>query len=102
MSDVRIGIVGCAGRMGLALIREVTNTPNCILVGGSERPDSAAVGRDLGDIAGLELLGYTVTGNSESLFIDADVVLDFTAPTTTVAHAEMAAASRTRVWPTGV
>ncbi len=95
MSDVRIGIVGCAGRMGLALIREVTNTPNCILVGGSERPDSAAVGRDLGDIAGLELLGYTVTGNSESLFIDADVVLDFTTSTTTVAHAEMAAASRT-------
>jgi len=93
MSDVRIGIVGCAGRMGVALIREVANNPACVLVGGSERTESDAIGRDLGDVAGLEPLGYTVTAEPKKLFVDADVVLDFTVPATTADHAALAAES---------
>jgi 4-hydroxy-tetrahydrodipicolinate reductase len=91
MSDVRIGIVGCAGRMGVALVREVTGHPNCVLVGGCERPDSDAIGRDVGEMAGVGTLGYTITDAPETIFADADVILDFTTTATTEDHAALAA-----------
>jgi 4-hydroxy-tetrahydrodipicolinate reductase len=77
----------------VALTREVAGNSACVLVGGSERSDSDAIGRDLGDVAGLGLLGYTIVAESKTLFIDADVVLDFTTTATTIDHAALAAES---------
>lgn len=91
MADVRIGIAGAAGRMGTALIRETCATAGCRLVAACERPGSPAVGRDVGDLAGLGALGVTVTNAAEGLFRAAEVVIDFTAPEATAAHAELAA-----------
>lgn len=94
MSDVRIGVVGCAGRMGTALVREIQATDGCVLVGGTEMPDSPALGRDLGELAGVDPLGYAATADAGLIFNDADVILDFTAPQTTAAHAALAAKTR--------
>lgn len=91
MSDARIGIVGCAGRMGRVLVRQVHETDGCILVGGTEGPESDAIGRDIGELAGLGPLGYAVVDDPARVFGDADVVLDFTAPETTANHATLAA-----------
>lgn len=91
MSDVKIGVVGCAGRMGSALVREICGTEGCILIGGTEWPESPAIGRDLGELAGLGPLGYTVTADPSLIFKDADVILDFTTPDTTALHAVLAA-----------
>jgi NADP-dependent 3-hydroxy acid dehydrogenase YdfG len=52
MNAVRIGIAGCSGRMGQMLVREVLATDGAVLAGGSERADSAAVGKDLGTLVG--------------------------------------------------
>ena len=47
MADMRIGVVGAAGRMGGAVIRQVAEIAGCAVVAASEIPASPAVGRDL-------------------------------------------------------
>jgi len=91
MADVRIGIAGAAGRMGAALVRETSATAGCRLVAACERAGSLAVGRDVGDLAGLGALGVAVTDSAEGVFRAAEVVIDFTAPQATAVHAELAA-----------
>jgi 4-hydroxy-tetrahydrodipicolinate reductase len=95
MSDIRIGVVGCTGRMGQALMRQVLETDGCVLAGGAERPDAPDVGRDLAALCGADCGGLTVLGDSARLFTHADAVLDFTSPAASADHARFAAQSRT-------
>jgi hypothetical protein len=94
MNAVRIGIAGCSGRMGQMLVREVLATDGAVLAGGSERADSEAVGKDLGILAGGAALGAVVHGDPAALFAAVDVVIDFTAPAASVAHARLAAETK--------
>lgn len=53
MSDLRLVIAGCGGRMGRALIEAVTGTPGVVLAGALERAESPLVGQDAGLPPGL-------------------------------------------------
>ncbi len=92
MADLKIGIAGCAGRMGQTLLRQVAATPGCVIAGGSEAPGSAAIGQDVAGLAGLPAAGIAVADNADALFATCDAVLDFTIPAATVANAKAAAA----------
>lgn len=94
MADMRLVVVGASGRMGRTLIRAVTETEGTILVGAVERPGSLDLGRDAGDLAGIDKLGVTLTDDALTAFAHADGVLDFTAPAATVHYAELAAQAR--------
>ncbi len=90
---MKIGIVGCAGRMGRMLIGEVLATEGCALAGGTEMPGSDAMGEDLGVLAGAEALGLAgllVGEDAGVLFRDSDAVVDFTQPSATLSHAGLA------------
>lgn len=91
MTDMRIGVVGAAGRMGGAVIRQVTDTDGCEIVAASERPGNPAIGRDAGEIAGAGPLGVPVTDDATTLFGQVDAVIEFSVPDTTIAHAALAA-----------
>jgi 4-hydroxy-tetrahydrodipicolinate reductase len=90
---MKIGITGCAGRMGRMLIAEVIGRDGAELAGGAERPGHDAVGRDLGVLAGGEAVGIEATADPEMLFGLAETVIDFTSPESTMANAEIAAAT---------
>ena len=94
MSDMRIAVLGAAGRMGQALVRTLHETPGCEIAGGLEPKGSPAVGQDLGAVAGLAPLGVTITDDPLPLFADIDGVLDFTLPKATVEFAGLAAQAR--------
>jgi 4-hydroxy-tetrahydrodipicolinate reductase len=91
---MKIGIVGCAGRMGRMLIQEVLATSGATLAGGTE-PTGPGVGQDLGALVGAKALGIAVTTDTTALFAASDAVIDFTVPAATKIHAELAAASGT-------
>jgi 4-hydroxy-tetrahydrodipicolinate reductase len=95
VAELRIGIVGCTGRMGRMLVQEVTRSAGCKLVGGTATSGSTALGRDIGELAGLGALGVRVSDDPAQLFALADAVLDFTAPQASVRHAGLAAANET-------
>lgn len=88
--NMRIGVVGCGGRMGRLLLREVIATTGVDLAGGTVRPGSADAGRDLGLLAGGDPVGVAATTDADALFAASDVVIDFTTPAATVVHAGLA------------
>ncbi len=87
---MKIGIVGCTGRMGKALIEETSLNENCNLIGGAVRPNSDFVGNDIGTLAGLEPVGINSTGSLEELFKNSDAVIDFSNPETSLKCAAIA------------
>lgn len=93
MTDYRIGVVGCAGRMGQMLIREIVGRKGCAFAGGTEAPGSNALGQDAGEVAGAGPLQAKIGSDAAALFAAADAVIDFTAPKATVAHARLAAST---------
>jgi 4-hydroxy-tetrahydrodipicolinate reductase len=88
---LKIGIIGCAGRMGQMLVRAAAGNERCLVVGGIERTGSATIGRDVGVLAGIEPLGVPIGADAGDLFDAADAVLEFTSPAATLHHAELAA-----------
>src|SRR5579862_5659833 len=86
MADMRLIVVGAAGRMGRTLIRVISETPGVVLAG--------EIGRDAGELAGLGVNGIAITTDALPLFAKADGVLDFTVPAATLAFAELAAQAR--------
>jgi len=95
MADLGIGIVGAAGRMGMALARAVSEAEGCRIVAATERSGHASLGADIGSLAGLDALGVAVTDATSSLFAAVDAVLDFTAPQATAAHGVFASENGT-------
>lgn len=90
MSDAKIGVVGCGGRMGQALIGAILDRTDATLAGGTERHDSPLIGQMIRHpLTGLET-NMTVSDDAEALFKTSDVVIDFTCPTATVLHASYA------------
>jgi 4-hydroxy-tetrahydrodipicolinate reductase len=74
---VKLAIHGATGRMGLAVIRLAHADPDVQIVGGACAPGDAAVGRDLGELAGVGVMGVVVSPDAASALLGADVVIDF-------------------------
>ena len=91
MAGTRIGVIGCGGRMGRMLVADIVASEGCELAGGAARPGSAALGRDLGELAGIGRLGMVATEDARQVLRDSDVAIDFTTSEATAAHAALAA-----------
>src|SRR5258708_31298467 len=72
MADIRMGVIGCAGRMGRMLIAEIAGAEGCVLAGGSASADSGFIGQDLGDLAAVPRLGLAVGGDNRKFINDND------------------------------
>jgi 4-hydroxy-tetrahydrodipicolinate reductase len=94
MGDMKIAVMGAAGRMGRELVRVVHATPGCVLAGGIEPAGSIALGQDLGFLAGLGSLGVKITDDPLTVIAEVDAILDFTVPAATVEFAGLAANAR--------
>lgn len=92
---MRIGVTGCAGRMGLTLLRHIAAHADGVIAGGCEAPGHEAVGRDVGDLAGLGTIGVNVSADAAELFEASDAIVDFTVAAATVRHAELAGQTKT-------
>jgi 4-hydroxy-tetrahydrodipicolinate reductase len=83
--------------MGTALVRLIAGGGEHQLVGALAEPGDPALGRDAGQVAGLEPVGVRVTASlDEALRGDGpgpQVVIDFTAPSVTSRHAAACAAA---------
>ena len=94
MTDMRLVVVGAAGRMGQTLIRAIHAASGVTLSGAVERKGSPMLGKDAGELAGVGPLGVAITDDPLPVFAKADGVLDFTMPAATVEFAGYAAQAR--------
>lgn len=77
---LKIAIAGAAGRMGQALITAADG--DFVVVGGSERPGSPDIGRELGG-------GAVISDTASKAAASAEAWLDFTTPTATLAALDL-------------
>ncbi len=87
---MKIGILGCAGRMGRSLAHEVHVTQGAELGGGME-PSGPTVGQDIGTLIGIDPVGVKVVTDAATLFTTCDCVIDFTIAAAVNAHVKLAA-----------
>jgi 4-hydroxy-tetrahydrodipicolinate reductase len=94
MSDMRLVVVGAAGRMGQTLIRTIHSIPGASVAGAIERSGSLSLGKDAGELAGIGTLDVPITDDPLPVFAKADGVLDFSVPAATVEFSGYAAQAR--------
>jgi 4-hydroxy-tetrahydrodipicolinate reductase len=80
--------------MGKALVRQLSEMPNCAISGGTEPEGSPHLGADIGEVAGVGHLGIPITRDPLELFVRSEGVLDFTSPEATAEHVGLAAQAR--------
>jgi len=88
---MKIAVMGAAGRMGRELVRAIAAAPGCIVSGGTEASGNPCVGRDIGEVAGIEPTGTRISDDAASVIAGADAILDFTSPKATVDFSRLAA-----------
>lgn len=94
MAELRLVIAGAGGRMGRTLLRAISEVPGFALAGAVDREGAAEIGADTGVLAGLPASGKKVTADALPLVAQADAIIDFTTPASTVALAALAAQAR--------
>ena len=88
---MKIGVLGCAGRMGRAIVREVAGCEGATLAGGTEAADSPVLGQDLGTLAGIDDVGLSVNDDARALIATSDVVIEFSTIEATLRHTKVSA-----------
>ncbi|HUI95052.1 MAG TPA: 4-hydroxy-tetrahydrodipicolinate reductase, partial [Xanthobacteraceae bacterium] len=90
---MRLVVAGAGGRMGRSLVHAIAATKGVTLTGAAEAADSAVIGRDVGELAGLGANGVKIVGDVAPLLKSADGLIEFTVPAATLALAELTAAA---------
>jgi 4-hydroxy-tetrahydrodipicolinate reductase len=88
-----LGIIVCGagGRMGGALVRAVAQSGDYRLVGAIDKPGSARLGKDAGEISAAGHLDVPVTDNLDPALKANTVIIDFTSPEVSLSFLRSAA-----------
>jgi 4-hydroxy-tetrahydrodipicolinate reductase len=88
---IRVIVIGAPGKMGRRLIDLMRTDPELQLVGALAHAAHPALGRDVGDIAGVGPLGVPLDHDLTRTLPQADVVIDFSVAEATIGYLHMVA-----------
>jgi len=88
-----LGIIVCGagGRMGGAVVRAIRQSGDFRLVAAIDKPGSARLGKDAGDISAAGSLGMAVTDKLDAALRSDAVIIDFTNPPASMEFVRLAA-----------
>ena len=86
----KILVIGAAGRMGRTIVSCIEDTPDVDISGGTENPGNPLVGSDMGELAGIGKKNILVADCLETAVKACDVIIDFTAPDSSMQTLEAA------------
>ena len=90
-------VCGAGGRMGGAVVRAIQQSRNIKLVAAIDKPNSARVGKDAGEVASAGHLGIEVSDGIEPYLTAQSVVIDFTNPEASLGFLRAASKKRAPV-----
>ena len=96
MTKIKIVVAGCLGRMGQEISKQILKNKNLEFVGGFEHTKHKDINKPLNKVSGIKS-SKLVTGNSNQLIREANVVIDFTTPESTLDNLRIASANKTAV-----
>lgn len=82
----RVAVAGASGRMGRMLIEAIAASGDLVLAGALDQPGSPGIGQDAMAFLG-RTSGVAITSDLRAGLAGADVLIDFTRPEGTLAHA---------------
>ena len=94
MELINIGIAGCLGKMGKELVKKSIEDSRINFAGGFEHPEHNLINRNLSEILKCET-NQTVGSDPEEVFLNSDVVIDFTIPDSSLANIKLAQKTKT-------
>jgi 4-hydroxy-tetrahydrodipicolinate reductase len=77
---IKVAVLGGSGRMGRAILTCLAESKALQLAGALTEPGDKALGRDAGELAGLDALGVPLTDDRAQALHQAQVAIDFTLP----------------------
>jgi len=87
---ISLVVCGAAGRMGRRIISRAIAEKDWKIVGAVDQANSPFLGEDAGALAGEGNLGIALTNDKETVFQQADVIIDFSQPEATLESLELA------------
>lgn len=87
---IKVTIVGVGGKMGRSIFSTLNNDEEISIVGGTERAGHGLIGKDLGEANGIADSGVLISDNLQVAVENADLIVDFTTPESTLSNAECA------------
>ncbi|MBZ0216974.1 MAG: 4-hydroxy-tetrahydrodipicolinate reductase [Fimbriimonadaceae bacterium] len=94
MDEMKLVIVGAAGRMGRTLVKTVCETDGAVVTHAIEHKKSQFIGQDAGELAGIGPIGVEISADPVAALAGADGVIDFTSPGSSMEIAALAAQAR--------
>lgn len=91
----RIVMAGACGRMGQAILRLAAQDKSFVIAGGVEQKGNLDLGRDIGDVLGVAKTGSKLTCDMLQASKGADVIIDFTHPSSLDLHIAAAIKNKT-------
>jgi 4-hydroxy-tetrahydrodipicolinate reductase len=86
---IDITLVGACGRMGKRIAVAIDDSEDTRISGAVEYTGHEELGRDIGEVAGLQSAGVTVTDQLPEAIKDAGAVIDFALPESAVQSAKV-------------
>ena len=87
---IRVSVMGAAGRMGQRIIYYLSGDRGVKVVGAKESEMHPSLGIDAGIFAGVGKIGVPITSDIAESSDDADVIVDFSSPKSTLVNASYA------------
>ena len=88
MNKISVSIPGCNGRMGRTLLSLILESFKYEIASATCLPNEDEVGIDIGLFAGKSKINKEINAEPLSMFQNANVLIDFTAPDATMFHAK--------------
>jgi len=86
--EIRVIVVGAAGKMGARIISILRETSSMRLCEAVERPDHPSIGMDIGEVIGLGKMGIPLEGALKKG--EGDLIINFTNPKSSLESLEFA------------
>ena len=97
---IKVIVSGAAGRMGRAVIGLIPSYENIVLTGALEKPGHPLIDKDISTIS-HKLKGVTILDDLRDVIGNADVIIEFSTPETTLKHLEIAASYQNKSFVIG-
>ena len=94
MSKIKVAVAGCLGRMGQEITKKILSNNKLTFAGGFEHRDHFNLNKQLNKITDIDS-SFVVTSNADQIIKKADVVIDFTTPSSTLMNVKKASLNKT-------
>ena len=97
MSEVKVCVIGAAGRMGRRLVTLIAESSDLQLSGAIEIANNPLIGADAGEVAGVGKLNVQISADLDAALAQSDAVINFSTAGVIEALRKSAAANCTSV-----